>query len=149
MQSALPDVHPDDSSGERRRIPLELVRKLTPLMRYMDLIHFTGCGETFLHPQLLDMLRLVPHHLCAVRIITNGLLLDEHVCRELINYKLKDLWVSLDGTDAATFEKIRGSEAFRKVLEKSSSADAGWSARLGSNLPPGSTLNFVATCTLR
>lgn len=128
--------------GERRRIPLELVRKLTPLMRYMDLIHFTGCGETFLHPQLLDMLRLVPHHLCAVRIITNGLLLDEHVCRELINLQLKDLWVSLDGTDAATFEKIRGSKLFRKVLENVRTLTR-LKHELGSNRPEVA-LNFVA-----
>ncbi len=104
-------------SGPRKRISLDVFAKVRPLLRYMDLVHFTGCGETFLHPQLMDMLAEVPHEHCAVRIITNGLLLDEATSRRLIEIGLHELWISIDGVDAATFEKIRGSKLFHRVIE--------------------------------
>ncbi|MCX7625858.1 MAG: SPASM domain-containing protein [Candidatus Sumerlaeaceae bacterium] len=103
-------------SGPRKRIALETFEKVRPLLRYMDLIHFTGCGETFLHPKLMEMLSAVPHDTCTVRIITNGILLDEATSRRLVELGLQELWVSIDGTDAATFEKIRGSKLFDKVI---------------------------------
>lgn len=128
--------------GPRKRIAPELFEKVRPLMRYMDLIHFTGCGETFLHPHLMEMLEAVPHEHCAVRIITNGILLDENTARRLVTMGLHELWVSVDGTDAATFEKIRGSKLFDRVLHNIRTLTR-LRRELGSQRPRVA-LNFVA-----
>jgi MoaA/NifB/PqqE/SkfB family radical SAM enzyme len=76
-------------TGARKNMPMELFDKLRPLFRYTDMIHFTGCGEMFLHPQFRDMLSAAPNAEATVRIITNGLLLDEEMSRFLIAQKLK------------------------------------------------------------
>ncbi|MGC8840293.1 MAG: radical SAM/SPASM domain-containing protein [Candidatus Sumerlaeaceae bacterium] len=129
-------------SGPRKRISLDVFAKIRPLLRYMDLIHFTGCGETFLHPQLMEMLAEVPHEHCAVRIITNGLLLGEAISRRLIELGLHELWISIDGVDAKTFEKIRGSKLFHRVIDNVRTL-----TRLRRELKrtrPRVALNFVA-----
>ena len=129
-------------SGPRRRISLETFSAVKPLLRYVELLHFTGCGETFLHPQILDMLEAVPHDQCKVRIITNGLLLDEATSRRLVELGLQDLWISLDATDAPTFQKIRGSKLFHRVLDNVRTLSR-IRRELGSTFPR-IALNFVA-----
>lgn len=129
-------------SGPRKRIALETFEKVRPLLRYMDLIHFTGCGETFLHPRLMEMLAAVPHESCTVRIITNGILLDEATSRHLVELGLQELWVSIDGTDAATFERIRGSKLFDKVINNVRTVTR--LRREAGKSRPRVALNFVA-----
>lgn len=104
-------------SGRRTFMPMEIVEKARPVMRYMDLIHFVGCGETFLHPMFREILRAAPSRTATLRIITNGLLLDQDMSRFVVEQQLAELWVSLDAATARTFAIIRESDQFGNILD--------------------------------
>lgn len=71
-----------------------------------ELIRFTG-GETLLHPELCEMLNLAYEHGYKTSIITNGYLLPQYIDR-LVNSKLTQCIVSLDGPTSYTHDKLRG-----------------------------------------
>ncbi len=74
-------------------------------------------GESLLHPRLAQMIAYAKQRKAAhiLRLSTNALLLNEAKCRELIRSGLDTVTVSLDGTNEATYEKIRGGD-YGKVV---------------------------------
>ena len=83
--------------------------------------YFTG-GEPFLNPEMEAILALVVRHYGPATVLTNGLLLDAARCLRLRSiadegdYAL-DLRVSLDGPDAASNDRVRGSGAFARATQ--------------------------------
>ena len=104
-------------AGERTHLPLETIDKVRTALRYMDLISFVGCGETFVHPQFREVMQAIPSRTARTQIITNGILLTEDTSRFLVEQQLNELWISVDATDAATFWEIRRSRQFEPILE--------------------------------
>ena len=51
-----------------------------------------------------------------VELITNGTLLDDRRCRELVSAKLDRLWVSLDGATPEGYTDVRLAEAFPEII---------------------------------
>lgn len=62
-------------------------------------VFFGGVGEPLVHPRIIDMVEAVKTSGRSAEIITNGTLLDEGLCRKLLDTKLDKLWVSLDWVD--------------------------------------------------
>jgi tungsten cofactor oxidoreducase radical SAM maturase len=102
---------------------------------------FGGFGEPLVHPQLLEMVRLVRERGLAVTIASNGLLLDRAMSRELVGLGVDRLVVSLDGVRPETFERVRGT-ALAQVLDNLRGLNEAKSALGAHSLALG--LEFVA-----
>jgi len=64
-------------------------------------------GEPLLHPKLIKMIRYARNKGIDVSISTNATLLNEAIARKLIASGLSEIYLCMDGMDAATYEKIR------------------------------------------
>ena len=101
--------------------PLELFKKLCGELKLMGTrsLWLTGDGEPLLHSQLFDFIEVAKEANLSVKLITNGVLLDEAKLRSLIDSRLDVLRVSLwasspeeyaqnyPGTSPATFFKVK------------------------------------------
>jgi MoaA/NifB/PqqE/SkfB family radical SAM enzyme len=81
-------------------------------------IEVTGGGEPTTHPDIAFILWLVLHEKMELGFVTNGLILKDEVIGEL----KKSSWVrfSLDAATANTFTKIKGVNAFDRVVRNMS-----------------------------
>ncbi len=77
---------------------------------------FLGFGEPFVHPQILEMIRLVRLQDLEVTIVSNGLLLDRPILGELVQLGVDRLVVSLDGVTPETYAGVRGA-SLAQVLD--------------------------------
>lgn len=74
----------------------------------LERVIFTGFGEPFAHPGIIDMIAAIRSRDLAVTIGSNGLLLDKKTCRELIKLKVDRLVISVDGVKPETYTATRG-----------------------------------------
>jgi tungsten cofactor oxidoreducase radical SAM maturase len=77
---------------------------------------FLGFGEPFVHPNILEMIRLVRLRDLEVTIVSNGLLLDRPILQELVQLGVDRLVVSLDGVTPETYAGVRGA-SLAQVLD--------------------------------
>lgn len=73
-------------------------------------------GEPFLNPELTKFISMAKQFGFYVVVSTNGHFLDEMMSHKLISSGLDRLIVSLDGTDAATYQEYRKNGSFDKVI---------------------------------
>jgi radical SAM protein with 4Fe4S-binding SPASM domain len=76
-----------------------------------------GFGESLLHPRYREMLHTLKT--AGVRypvMITNGTLLDEGACRDVIESEVACLIISLDGADPELFERLRPGADYAAVV---------------------------------
>lgn len=81
-------------------------------------IMLTG-GEVFLKPYLIKLVRKFKQNRISVRIMTNAALItDKHIeeLAELLNPYTDVIQVSLDGANSKTFEAIRRTNQFEKII---------------------------------
>jgi len=100
---------------------LDLFQKLTvECARHNSMIElvFTGMGEPLLHPQILDMFRIAKDAgIPTVRVVTTALLLTKEKTDTLLsNQSLDQISISLDAFTPETYEKVKRSPNFDKVL---------------------------------
>lgn len=77
-----------------------------------------GQGEPLLNKNALKMLKLAVNMKRKVRLVTNGILIDEKLAKEIIRLRLYEITVSLKAISAEEYEKITGRggrESFNKV----------------------------------
>lgn len=127
---------------KRTYMTLDVLERMGSAIRYMDLISFVGCGETLYHPKFREVIESLPTRTAETRIITNGILLSEETSRFLIEQQLDQLWVSLDTTESKTFEVIRSSKMYDKIIRQVETFTR-LKRELKSELPH-LALNFVA-----
>jgi mycofactocin biosynthetic radical S-adenosylmethionine protein MftC len=75
-------------------------------------------GEPLLRKDLVPIIDRATAHGLHPCLTTNGLLLDEHIARELGERELVWINVSLDGASAATNDSIRGAGTFDEVTKR-------------------------------
>ncbi len=73
-------------------------------------------GEPFMNPDLVDFIAMAKHARFYTAIYTNGNFLDDAMAEKLVNLQLDRLIISLDGTDAATYNEYRKNGNFENVL---------------------------------
>jgi len=90
-----------------------LVSELTPRgLRYVDM----EGGETFLHPEIMEVLRMLKSHGLFVKPVTNGTRL-ERFARDIVEAGVDAIHVSVDG-DRDTHNRVRGFDwAYDKTLD--------------------------------
>jgi Fe-coproporphyrin III synthase len=98
----------------RTDVTLAAVVRLLPSLRHLQtqVVLLSG-GEPLLNPQWHDIARALRANGQQVWLLTSGLSLLKHARR--VAESFDNVTVSLDGTNAATYETIRGLDAFDKV----------------------------------
>jgi len=84
----------------------------------LDRVVLHGIGEPLLNPDLAAMIRFVKrtHPAAQVLFNSNAVLLDEARQLELIDARLDEFRVSIDGATADTYARIRGIDALDTVI---------------------------------
>ncbi|KPJ49931.1 MAG: hypothetical protein AMJ41_02070 [candidate division Zixibacteria bacterium DG_27] len=103
------------SSLQGRDMTLEdfdMVLKKLPFIRRFE---FVGLGEPFLHPHLFDMIARINQKGKRSCVSTNGTILDENTCVNIIQSGLDFLRVSIDSADPDTFAKLRAGAELQQV----------------------------------
>ena len=80
-------------------------------------VAFMGFGEPLLHPRFLDMVRLAKERGLRAEVTTNALLLSPELAAGLRAAGLDQLVVSIDGTSAETFSRVRPGASLQRVVE--------------------------------
>jgi len=91
-----------------------VVEKIEPLLPFAETLQIFG-GEPFLYPRITDLYRIANKHECFISTISNGSLLTEDMCKEIVRYKVGCIKFSIDAGTAATYKRIRGGN-FAKVM---------------------------------
>jgi MoaA/NifB/PqqE/SkfB family radical SAM enzyme len=95
---------------------LDAVRRLVPdLARLQTQVALISGGEPLLNPEWPQIAELLRDQGLKRWLLTSGLSLAKHARRAAALFEA--ITVSLDGTDRATYEAIRGLDAFDKVCE--------------------------------
>ena len=79
-------------------------------------VAFAGLGEPLLHPRFIDMVELVKGLGLRAEIISNALLLTPGLATRLIEAKLDQFVVSIDGTSAESFGDVRPGASLDAVI---------------------------------
>lgn len=106
-------------TGGEKELSLEnfkiIAKRLFP---YAKMAHFVSGGEPFLNENFLIFLSICRDYHIPARVSTNGMLLSEKICGELIkNDCLKVLRFSFDGAKKETLESLRSGIDYDKVIE--------------------------------
>jgi SynChlorMet cassette radical SAM/SPASM protein ScmF len=99
-----------DKTGFRYpTLPVDLFEKTIQEAKPLGLrgVKLTG-GEPLLHPHFKKLLEIIRQEDLSLTIETNGLLCAPDMAREIAKSTKRFVSVSLDGTDAATHEWVRG-----------------------------------------
>jgi MoaA/NifB/PqqE/SkfB family radical SAM enzyme len=95
---------------------LEAVRRLLPdLARLHTEVALISGGEPLLNPEWVPIAELLRRQGLKLWLLTSGLSLAKHARRVAALFEA--VTVSLDGTDGATYQAIRGLDAFEKVCQ--------------------------------
>jgi len=90
----------------------EIVANKLPFIRRFE---FVGLGEPFLHAGLLEMVSRLSHNGKITCVSTNGTVLRENTCNEVIESGLGYLRISIDSADPQTFAKLREGAKLEEV----------------------------------
>lgn len=94
-----------------------MIGKIPPSVEFIGL---NGFGEPLLHPDFCSLLGITLNHNPAFKIgfHTNGVLLSDKIIDSCLEFKVRDIEISIDATDEITYQTLhRGNNSFAKVLE--------------------------------
>ena len=117
-QSAKPEDQPERDDHKAGIVsPNDLMKVLRDAKTLgLACIKFTG-GEPFLHPQIMDYLKVADQEGVAVGIETNGTLIEADRVAELKKIKRLFVAVSLDGATSDIHDRFRGvNGAYRRTM---------------------------------
>jgi len=90
-----------------------LVSQISPSLFYLNLCFQ---GEPYLHPQFTEMVKIAKSKKIFVSTTTNGHYLTPENAKATVESGLDNLIISLDGTDAVSYEKYRVGGNFSEVI---------------------------------
>jgi radical SAM protein with 4Fe4S-binding SPASM domain len=108
-----------------------VVHQLAPSLAYL-IFYFQG--EPFLHPHLLEMIRLASQKKIYTATSTNAHYLNDEAAKETVASGLDRLIISLDGTTQETYQSYRIGGKLDKVIEGTKSI-LRWKKELKSKTP--------------
>jgi radical SAM protein with 4Fe4S-binding SPASM domain len=115
-------------------MPLETFTRIVDEFGAIEQLHLQGLGEPMMHPRFFDMVAYAAAR--GIRVTTNSnlTLLNARRAERCIQSGLDCLHISIDGAQAATYERIRVRGRFERVV-KNLQLLLETRARLGSRLP--------------
>lgn len=97
-------------------IPLEAIRNLEPWFQKANYVGLAGNGEPFLHPEIMEILRVVIGAGATPSVISNATLWKKYgIVEQLAGIGPMLMMVSIDGGTKETFEKWRLRASFEEV----------------------------------
>jgi len=103
---------------DARDLSLEVFRKILPIFRrFKPLVQLSGHGETFLHPNFMDMLEEVSQAGCRVNFQTNGTILTPRNIERVVRAGVESIVISIDAANPELFQKIRRRARLDKIVE--------------------------------
>ncbi len=78
---------------------------------------FVGGEALIREEETLEMIKYCKNRGLHTTLVTSGVLLDEDICKELVNIGLDRIAFSVDGANAETHNEIRGEDVFQKVIK--------------------------------
>lgn len=92
---------------DRQDMPFENFQKLAPYFKNVEAVVLEGWGESLLHPNLIDCIRLVKQEGSRVGFVTSGKALNEAYINELVKAAPDFIGFSLSGASPQTHDAIR------------------------------------------
>jgi radical SAM protein with 4Fe4S-binding SPASM domain len=107
---------PDGPPGPSAFMPFETFCRLVDQFGALTELHLQGLGEPMLHPQFFEMVAYASAR--SIHVSTNSnltVMTPEHANR-CVASGLRELYISIDGASAASYEAIRVRARLRSVL---------------------------------
>ena len=115
---------------KKEDMSFETFLKISEYFDKTDMIHLQGWGESFLHPEIIEMIRIAKEH-AKTGLTTNGSLLKKF-CEEIVELQLDYIAVSISGPE--TQGKIRKGSSFENLIKSIEFLNE-MKKRFKSNLP--------------
>lgn len=96
---------------------LEDFKKIIDQLPGLVKVHLQGLGESFLHPDIFEMIDYASSKNVIVSVITNGTLFSDKMIEKISRSKLFEIGVSIDAVDKKAYEAIRVGANFEKVMD--------------------------------
>ena len=125
-----------EQAGDQGLMSDEVWEAIVPHLPEIASIDFTGGGEPLMHPDLANRIARAKKAGCRAGFLTNGQLLDEPLCEEILAADPDWISFSVDGAAVETYEKIRRDASFELLIEniqRLSDQRVGDRPRLGVN----------------
>jgi radical SAM protein with 4Fe4S-binding SPASM domain len=121
-------------NGPPAFMPFETFTRIVDEFGAIEQLHLQGLGEPMMHPRFFDMVAYAAGQ--GIRVTTNSnlTLLSARRAERCVQSGLDCLHISIDGAQAATYERIRVRGRFERVV-KNLQLLLDTRARLGSSLP--------------
>ena len=104
------------SSGHMGNMKLELFKKIVDeLEGNVEAITLASRGEPMLNLEIIDMLNYCSNKFLALKMNTNGSMLNEKKIHKILSSNLNTIVFSVDSADKENYEKIRVNGNFEKV----------------------------------
>jgi len=103
------------AAGEEALLSVGVWEKLRPHLPEVASVDFSGGGEPLLHGSLCEWIAEARGQGCRAGFLTNGMLLNEEICRDLVAAGTDWIAVSMDGASAEVYESVRPGATFEQV----------------------------------
>lgn len=84
---------------------------------YLQYLTFYFQGEPFIHPKMMDLIRMAAQKNIFTATSTNAHFISDKVAEEIVDSGLNQLIISIDGTTQEVYEQYRKRGSLSKVLE--------------------------------
>lgn len=114
----------DEKIGTMPDAVVQEVLRLPPKLPNLETVMFSGMGEPLLHPEIDTMVRAFSGQGIRTELLANGTLLTEEKSAKLLDAGLSMLWVSVDGFDRESYEKVHIGAQFDLISKHLAGFDA-------------------------
>ena len=97
-------------------LTFEKFKQIVDQFPYLRQLNLTGLGEALLNPDFFKMVEYVKMKKIYVRFFDNATLLTKENIKKLFASSLDEIYLSVDGATAKTYEKIRKGANYHKVI---------------------------------
>lgn len=99
-----------------KHLSLDTFQKILEQIRPQK-ITLGGVGEPFMHPHIFEIIHLAKRYGCSINTTTNGTLLTQERCDQVVKSGLDLIKISIDAATRETYLKVRGEDKFLQVLD--------------------------------
>ena len=113
-------IHCLSSSGRRdpRELTTEEAKSIIDQLREMQVFYVNiGGGEPMVRRDFFEIIEYATENGIGVKFSTNGAFIDADNAKRLASMDYLDIQISLDGTDAATNDAVRGEGSFATAIK--------------------------------
>ncbi|MBN2467771.1 MAG: SPASM domain-containing protein [Deltaproteobacteria bacterium] len=106
----------DESFGD---MDMDTFKSLAPSFEGLEAVSFSGYGEPFLNPNLIEMIRIAREKMPSysrIELTTNGTAGDGNLVKEAVKAGLTDISFSIDSVKSDTFSYIRTNGEIDSVI---------------------------------